>query len=263
MNKKSSNLSPAKKALLEKWKGGKFRADTIPKRKNSNNIPLSFCQQRLWFIDQLYHGSSFYNIPSAFHLKGLLNITALQQSLNEILRRHEVWRTNFVLVNEQPVQQIASKLIWELPIINLEHLSGENWEGEIKKFAAQEAKKPFNLAKGPLVRATLLRLGEEEHVFLLTMHHIITDGWSVGVFMQELATLYVAFSTGQPSPLSELPIQYADFAVWQRDRLQGELLQTQLNYWKQQLSGELPVLQLPTDRPRPAVSTFTGAKQYF
>ncbi|PLZ31845.1 hypothetical protein CBP27_20395, partial [Fischerella thermalis WC542] len=139
-------------------------------------------------------------------------------------------------------------------------MSGENWEGEIKKFAAQEAKKPFNLAKGPLVRATLLRLGEEEHVFLLTMHHIITDGWSVGVFMQELATLYVAFSTGQPSPLSELPIQYADFAVWQRDRLQGELLQTQLNYWKQQLSGELPVLQLPTDRPRPAVSTFTGAK---
>ncbi|WP_315790951.1 amino acid adenylation domain-containing protein [Fischerella sp. JS2] len=263
MNKKSSNLSPAKKALLEKWKGGKFRADTIPKRNNSNNIPLSFCQQRLWFIDQLYHGSSFYNIPSAFHLKGLLNITALQQSLNEILRRHEVWRTNFVLVNEQPVQQIASELIWELPIINLEHLSGENWEGEIKKFAAQEAKKPFNLAKGPLVRATLLRLGEEEHVFLLTMHHIITDGWSVGVFMQELATLYVAFSTSQPSPLSELPIQYADFAVWQRDRLQGELLQTQLNYWKQQLSGELPVLQLPTDRPRPAVSTFTGAKQYF
>ncbi|PMB42624.1 non-ribosomal peptide synthetase [Fischerella thermalis CCMEE 5330] len=263
MNKKSSNLSPAKKALLQKWKGGKFRADTIPIRKNSNNIPLSFCQQRVWFIDQLYHGSSFYNIPSAFHLKGLLNITALQQSLNEILRRHEVWRTTFVLINEQPVQQIASELSWELPIINLEHLSGANWEEEIKQFAAQEAKKPFNLAKGPLVRATLLRLGEEEHVFLLTMHHIITDGWSVGVFMQELATLYVAFSTGQPSPLSELPIQYADFAVWQRDRLQGELLQTQLNYWKQQLSGELPVLQLPTDRPRPAVSTFTGAKQYF
>ncbi|MHC5825405.1 MAG: condensation domain-containing protein, partial [Nostoc sp.] len=204
MDKKSSNLSPAKKALLEKWKGGEFQADIIPKRQSSNNIPLSFSQQRLWFIDQLYHGSSFYNIPSAFHLTGLLNITALQQSLNEILRRHEVWRTTFALVNGEPVQEIAPQLTWDLHIINLEHLSGRDWEGEIKQLAALEAKKPFNLAKGLLVRATLLRLGEEEHVFLLTMHHIITDGWSIGVFLQELATLYAAFSTNQPSPLPEL-----------------------------------------------------------
>jgi len=263
MDKQHSNLSPAKKALLEKWKGGKFKADTIPGRQASHNTPLSFSQQRLWFIDQLYHGSSFYNIPSASHLMGSLNITALQQSLNEILRRHEVWRTTFALVNGEPVQEIAPEFTWDLPIINFEHLFGKDWEPEVKQLAAEEAKKPFNLAKGPLVRATLLRLGEEEHVFLLTMHHIITDGWSIGVFMRELATLYTAFSTNQPSPLPELPIQYADFAVWQRDRLQGELLKTQLNYWKQQLSGDLPVLQLPTDRLRPTVTTFTGAKQYF
>jgi hypothetical protein len=270
MDKKYANLSPAKKALLEKWKGGKSQIDTIPKRQFFKNIPLSFSQQRLWFIDQLYHGSSFYNIPSAFHLKGTLNVKALQQSLNEILRRHEAWRTNFVLINEQPVQVIAPEATWDLSIINLEHLSGKDWESEVQQFAAEEAKKLFNLAKGLLVRATLLRLSEEEHVFLLTMHHIITDGWSCGVFLQELSTLYAAFSTNRPSlgqamvsTLPELPIQYADFAVWQRDRTQGTLLKTQLNYWKQQLSGELPVLQLPTDRPRPPVTTFTGAKQYF
>ncbi|MDZ8079259.1 MAG: amino acid adenylation domain-containing protein [Nostoc sp. DcaGUA01] len=263
MDKHLSNLSPAKKALLEKWKGGKFQADTIPKRQIFNNIPLSFSQQRLWFIDQLYHGSSFYNIPIAFHIKGQLNITALHQSLNEILKRHEIWRTTFKLINGQPVQDIARDLTWDLPIINLEHLSNQNWESEVKQLVAKEATKPFNLAKGLLVRATLLRLNEQEHVLLVTMHHIITDGWSCGVFLRELSTLYAAFSTNQPSPLPELPIQYADFAIWQRDRIQGEFLATKLKYWKQQLSGELPVLQLPADRPRPTVTTFAGAKQYF
>ncbi|MCC5615049.1 amino acid adenylation domain-containing protein [Nostoc sp. CHAB 5836] len=263
MDKPRSNLSPAKKALLEKWKGGKFLADTIAKRQKLNNIPLSFSQQRLWFIDQLYHGSSFYNIPIAFHIKGQLNITALQQSLNEILKRHEIWRTNFTLVNGEPVQEISPNLTWDLPIINIEHLSGKNWEGEVQQLVAESATKPFNLAKGLLVRATLLRLSEEEHVLLVTMHHIITDGWSCSVFLRELSTLYAAFSTNQPSSLPELPIQYADFAIWQRDRIQGEFLATKLNYWKQQLSGELPVLQLPTDRPRPSVTTFAGAKQYF
>ncbi|MBD6618577.1 amino acid adenylation domain-containing protein [Komarekiella sp. 'clone 1'] len=263
MDKQHSNLSPAKKALLEKWKGGKFQADTIPKRQTSKNIPLSFSQQRLWFIDQLYHGSSFYNIPIAFHIKGQLSITALQQSLNEILNRHEIWRTNFRLVNGEPVQEITPKLIWELPIINLEHLSGKDWEEEVKQLVAEDAKKPFNLAKGLLVRATLLRLSEEEYILLLTMHHIITDGWSCGVFLRELSTLYAAFSTNQLFGLPELPIQYADFTIWQRDRIQGKFLATNLNYWKQQLSGELSILQLPTDRPRPTVTTFAGAKQYF
>ncbi|MCC5601597.1 non-ribosomal peptide synthetase [Nostoc favosum] len=263
MDTKYSNLSPAKKALLEKWKGGKLQADVIPKRQGCQNIPLSFSQQRLWFIDQLYHGSSFYNIPIAFHIQGNLNIAALEQSLNEILKRHEVWRTNFRLVNGEPIQEIALQFTWNLSIINLQHLSGKNWEPKVKQFAAEEAKKSFNLAKGLLVRATLLRLSEEEHILLVTMHHIITDGWSCGVFLRELSTLYAAFSTNQPSSLSELPIQYADFSIWQRDRIQGEFLATQLNYWKEQLQGELPVLQLPTDRPRPNLNTFTGAKQYF
>ncbi|MDZ7967881.1 MAG: condensation domain-containing protein, partial [Nostoc sp. DedSLP03] len=154
MDKQYSNLSPAKKALLEKWKGGKIKSDAIPKGQTSQNIPLSFSQQRLWFIDQLYHGSAFYNIPIAFHIKGRLNITVIEQSLNEILKRHEVWRTNFTLVNGEPVQNIVRELTWDLPMINLEHLSGKDWESEVKQLAAQSAKKPFNLAKGLLVRAT-------------------------------------------------------------------------------------------------------------
>ena len=263
MNKQDSNLSPAKKALLEKWKGGKFKAPAIPKCPDSDPVPLSFSQQRLWFLDQLYHGSSFYNIPGALHFQGSLNVRALKQSLNEILRRHEGWRTSFVTVNGQPMQEIAPELTWELPIINLEHLSGKDWEPEVQLLATEEAKKPFNLSQLPLVRATLLRIHEREHIFLLTMHHIVSDGWSIGVFMKELALLYAAFSTGQSSPLPEPPIQYADFTVWQREKLQGEQLDTKLNYWKQQLGNELAVLRLPTDRPRPAVATFTGTKQYF
>ena len=263
MDKEYSNLSPAKKALLEKLKTGKLKADIIPKHQDFKNIPLSFSQQRLWFIDQLYHGSSFYNIPIAFHIQGNLNIAALQQSLNEIIKRHEVWRTNFTLVDGEPVQEIAPQLTWDLCIINLEYLSGKDWESEVKQFAAESARKPFNLAKELLVRAILLCLSEEEHVLLVTMHHIITDGWSCGIFLKELSALYAAFSTNQPSSLPELPIQYADFAVWQRDRIQGKFLATQLNYWQQQLKGELPVLKLPTDRPRPTVTSFTGAKHYF
>ncbi len=263
MDKQYSNLSPAKKALLEKWKGGKLKADIIPQRQNYQSIPLSFSQQRLWFIDKLYHGSSFYNIPIAFHIQGNLNIVALEQSLHEIIKRHEVWRTNFNIVNGEPVQEITTQLNWDLSIINFEHLSGKDWESEVKQFAAESARQPFNLAKGLLVRANLLRLSAEEYILLVTMHHIITDGWSCGVFLRELSTLYAAFSQNQPSPLPDLPIQYADFAVWQRDRLQGELLASQLKYWQQQLKGELPVLQLPTDRPRPNISSFTGAKQYF
>jgi len=261
MNK--SSVSPAKKALLEKWKKGKSQAETIPQRQNSQPVPLSFSQQRLWFIDQLYQGSSFYNIASILHLKGLLNLEALQQSFNEIINRHEAWRTVFVTVDEQPMQVILPKLDWDLPIVNIDYLSDKDWELEVKQIGIQEAQKPFNLATDALVRATLLKRSKAEHILLLTIHHIVTDGWSMNVFAQELATLYAAFSQGNPSPLAVLPIQYADFTIWQRDRLQGKLLETQLNYWKQHLGGKLPVLQLPTDYPRPTVATFKGAKQYF
>ena len=217
----------------------------------------------MWLIDQLYHGSSFYNIPGAFHLQGLLDIQALQQSLNKIMERHEAWRTSFMMVDKQPMQVVAPKLTWELPVIDLESSASESWQTEVQKLATEEAQKLFDLAKAPLVRAKLLRRSEEEHIFLLTMHHTVTDGWSVGVFQQELAKLYGAFANNQPVVLPELPIQYGDFALWQRDYLQGKPLEKQLNYWKQQLGGELPVLQLPTDYLRPTVATFTGAKEYF
>jgi amino acid adenylation domain-containing protein len=263
MDNQYSNLSPAKKALLQKWQQGQFKAQNTPKRLYLDSASLSFSQQRLWFIDQLYNGSPFYNILGGFHLKGVLNVTSFQQSLNEILRRHEAWRTIFLTKDKQPVQVIVPKLTWELPIINLEHLAGKDWEAEVQRLAIAEAQNPFDLTNGPLVRATLLRLGETEHIFLLNMHHIVSDGWSIGVFAQELAKLYAAFAQGQSSPLPELPIQYADFTIWERDRLQGELLKTQLNYWKQQLSGELPILRLPVDRPRPSNASFVGKKYYF
>jgi amino acid adenylation domain-containing protein len=259
-----SPLSPDKQALLDRWKAGQFKSEPIPKRVATETIPLSFSQQRLWFVDQLYQGSPFYNIPIALHLKGTLNVTALQYSLNEILRRHEAWRTAFVSVNGHPTQVIRpSKSIWELPIMQLEPQPGQSWEAQLQDLVSADVQMPIDLAQGWLAQAKLLRLDATESIFLLMVHHIVADGWSIGIFLQELATLYAAFCNRQPSPLSELPIQYADFACWQRDRLQGEQLQTQLQYWRRQLDGDLPVLQLPTDFPRPAKATFKGAKHYF
>ena len=263
MGKKYSNLSPAQQALLEKWKRGQFKARTIPPRPDKHPAPLSFSQQRLWFIDQLYQGSPFHTIPAAIYLKGMLQVKALKQSLNEILRRHDAWRTTFRIVDGEPVQVISSDASWELPILSLEHLASSDWQPEVQRLARIEAQKTFDLAQGPLVRATLLRLGLEEHVFLLVMHHIISDGWSLNVFARELSTLYAAFSAGQPSPLPRSAIQYADFVIWQREHLQGERLTTQLNYWQKVLEGDRPDLQFPTDRPRPTVSTFAGARQSF
>ncbi len=226
------------------------------------NLPLSFSQQRLWFFDQFEPGTSLYNIPTALYIKGWLNVPALLQTLNEIVRRHEALRTTFASVEGQPVQVISFCLTLTLPIVNLEKLPKVKREVEVQKLIANEAQQPFNLATGPLLRCTLLRLTEEEHVLMFTMHHIVSDGWSMGILIQEVAALYEAFSQGQPLTLPELPIQYADFAVWQRQWLQGEVLEAQLAYWKKQLGGSLPVLQLPT-RPRPKVQTFRGATQSF
>ena len=224
-------------------------------------LPLSFAQQRLWFLNQFARGNSAYNVPAAIRLTGMLNVAALEQSINKVLRRHQALRTTFSSIDGQPVQLIASSLTLGLPVIDLQQLPKAERESKAKQLADEEAQQPFNLAKGPLVRARLLRLAEEEHILLLTMHHIASDGWSRGVLFRELSALYGAFSLGKPSPLAELPIQYADFAHWQREWLQGEVLETQLSYWKQQLGGNLPVLELPTDRPRPPVQTFRGARQ--
>lgn len=222
------------------------------------DLPLSFAQRRLWFIDQLEPGNSTYNFPVAVRLKGSLNVLALERSVNEIVARHEALRTTFATVEGRPAQVIAPTLIVRLPVVNLQHLSESEREAEVQRLVIEEAQRPFNLARGPLLRATLLRLAEEEHVGLLTMHHIVSDGWSTAILIREMAVLYEALSRGRSSPLPELPIQYVDFAHWQREWLQGEVLETQLDYWMRQLLGA-PLLDLPTDHPRPAVQTFRGA----
>ncbi|HEY9665498.1 MAG TPA: amino acid adenylation domain-containing protein, partial [Coleofasciculaceae cyanobacterium] len=222
-------------------------------------LPLSFSQQRLWLLNQLEPNSPLYNVHAAVRLTGLLNVTALEQSFNEMVRRHEVLRTRFVTVDGQPFQVVEPALTLTLPVVDLHSLPPTERETKVQYLAQEEANRPFNLAECPLLRCLLLQLDDTEYVLLLTMHHIISDAWSVGVLIQEIGELYKAFSAKKVSPLTELPIQYADFAIWQKQWLQGEMLKTQLTYWKQQLDGAPPLLQLPTDRSRPTVRTFQGA----
>ncbi|HET7287661.1 MAG TPA: condensation domain-containing protein, partial [Pyrinomonadaceae bacterium] len=202
--------------------------------------------------------SPFYNVPTALYLKGELNCVALAQSLSEIARRHEVLRTSFPSVDGQPVQLIASAVPINLPLVDLQNLP--NRDVVARKLAAEETARPFDLAHGPVWRMTLVRLAEREHALLLNIHHIATDGWSLGVMIRELTTLYEAYRQNEISPLAELPIQYADFAIWQREWLQGEVLEEQMSYWREQLA-DAPALELPTDRPRPARQTFGGASR--
>ena len=236
---------------------------SIPHTARDKSLPLSFGQERLWFLDQSRPGLSTYNNPIALRLTGQLSVSALEASVNEIVRRHEVLRTSFVVVDEQPTQVIAPKLEFKLPVIDLSGVADIERETETRRLVTQEAQRPFDLGCGPLIRARLLRVGESEHVLILDMHHIVSDGWSMGVFFQELATLYKAFSKGERSPLTEPSIQYADFSVWQREWLQGEELEKQLSYWKERMRASLPVLQLPADRSRPATATYTGSTQTF
>ena len=257
-------LSPAKRALLEsklkKNGSGASGQQTIPRSATRATAPLSFAQERLWFLDQLEPGSTVYNIPRAFRLTGRLDSAALERSLNEIMRRHEALRTTFKSVDGTPRQVVAAQLTLPLPVIDLSDRSASDRENEVHRFTAEVARRPFDLSRGPLVRTTLLRLGQEEHILLLNMHHIVSDGWSMAILFRELADLYEAYTNGKPSPLAELPIQYVDYAVWQRNWLKGEVLETQLSYWKKQLEN-ISTLNLPTDRPRPAVQTFHGARE--
>jgi hypothetical protein len=223
-------------------------------------LPLSFAQQRLWFLQQLEPGSGFYNMPMAVRLKGELDIAALERTLSEIVRRHEVLHTRFVSVGGEPRQEVRADARVNLAVVDLSKLDETERDAAVKQAARAESGEPFDLAHGPLLRIKLLRLSDEEHVALLTMHHIVSDGWSMGVLIKEVATLYDAFRKGEESPLKELPIQYGDFAVWQRGWLQGQQLEQHLDYWRRQLPGKLPVLELPADRPRPAVPTYRGAQ---
>ncbi|MBD2385756.1 condensation domain-containing protein [Cylindrospermum sp. FACHB-282] len=265
LSQRIADLSPEKRQLfLQRLKNQKTAVGSptkiIPQNRNSDSFPLSFAQQRLWFLDQLEPGNTAYNLFYPICLTGCLNVPALQSSLNEVVRRHEALRTTFTTVDGQPFQVIAPTLTLNLPVLDLEKLPADQREAEVLRLAHQEAQQPFDLAKGPLLQVTLLRLTEVEHTLFLRMHHIVSDGWSMGVLIREITVLYEAFSHGNPSPLPELPIQYADFAVWQRQWLQGEALEAQIAYWKQHL-GKLPLVELPLDRLRPAVQTYSGARQ--
>jgi amino acid adenylation domain-containing protein len=222
-------------------------------------VPTSFAQQRLWFLGRLEPDNSAYNIPRPLRINGELNVPVLRQTLNEILARHEVLRGSFDLVDGRPVQVIAPRVNIDLPVIDLEGLSDNERAAEVSRLAIADADRPFDLTRAPLLRGCLLRLAEREHVLLLTMHHIVSDGWSIGILVREIAAIYQAINAGEPAGLPELPIQYADFARWQRDWLRGEVLEEQLSYWKQQLSGAPAVLDLPIARPRPAMQTMRGS----
>lgn len=237
------------------------RSDTpaITPALRPEKVPLSFAQQRLWFLDQWDPCSATYNVSICFDLTGQCNATVFNESLNEIIRRHEALRTTFIEIDGEPVQRIAATLELKIALVALSEVETDD---ELRFLIAEEARKPFDLAQGPLVRATLFRSNPEKHVLMVTMHHIVTDGWSMGVFCRELGILYGAFIQDRPSPLPDLPVQYADFAEWQRNRLKGEVLENQLSYWRNKLAG-INTLELPTNRPRPAVQTNRGATQGF
>jgi amino acid adenylation domain-containing protein len=255
-------LSPERRALLQKLlrqqAAPAHELDAIRPREGGGPAPLSFAQERLWFIDRLEPGSAVYNVPTGWRLGGDLNGAALERALGEIVRRHEALRTVFTEVDGSPVQVIAPFSGFALPVEDLSDLSQADREAALRRRAAEEARRPFDLSAGPLFRAALLRLGREDHLLLLTMHHIVSDGWSMGVLFRELLALYAAYREGRESPLPELAVQYADYAVWQREQLKGEALERHLSYWREQLAGAPELLELPTDHPRPAVQTYRG-----
>jgi amino acid adenylation domain-containing protein len=234
-------------------------APAIARVPRDQALPLSFAQQRLWVLDQLEPNNPLYNIPRTLRMSGKLDVVALERALNEILGRHESQRTTFEVQNGQPVQVIAPALSFTLAPEDLTALPESERDHQARRMAAAEALRPFDLAKGPLVRARLLRLASEDHILLFTMHHITSDAWSAAIALQELSVLYASFSSGKPSPLPELPIQYADYAAWQRNWFQGQVLEKEVGYWRKQLAGAPPLLDLPVDRPRPQVRSYQGA----
>jgi hypothetical protein len=224
------------KRLLKAQEIRKSRQPALRPVSRSGSAPLSFVQSRLWFLDQFEGGSSVYNMPSAMRLEGVLEVDALEASLNALVERHEALRTHFGVEDGDPVQVIAPQLKVPLPVDDLTGVPDQEREAELQKRVQSETGAPFDLAQGPLLRTRLLRLGERTHVLVLTLHHIISDGWSMSILMRELSALYTACCQGQPSPLPALTVQYADYAIWQRDWLQGDVLEKQL-YWTCQPTG--------------------------
>jgi amino acid adenylation domain-containing protein/non-ribosomal peptide synthase protein (TIGR01720 family) len=264
--KRTETLSAAKRELLSlllKKRGVETQArpEEIRRRTGGGPCPLSFAQERLWFFEQLEPGTAVYHIANAVRLAGRLDAAALARALGEIVRRHESLRTVFSSEAGTPVQIVLPELAVELPVTDLSGLAPAERAAEAVRLSDEESRRPFDFARGPLLRCRLLRLAEEEHLMLLTVHHIVADGWSMGVLVGELSALYEAFAAGGTSPLAELPVQYADFAAWQRATLQGEELERQLDYWRTKLGDPPDALDLPTDRPRASAQTFSGARE--
>jgi amino acid adenylation domain-containing protein len=264
-----AGLSPAKRALIELKLLKKQAAvgeakPLISKRPEGVPVPLSFYQQGLWVLGQLMPETSLYHVPKAVRLTGTLDVAALKKTLDHLVGRHESLRTTFATTDGVPMQVISPPCKVALPVIDLSGLAEAERELETRRLLREETRRSFDLAHGPLIRALLLRLSDQEHIFLIAMHHIITDGWSVGVMHREFMDLYEAFASGQPSPLPELKIQYADYAVWHRQWFRGEVYESQLAYWKKQFKTLPPPLELPTDHPRPLIQAhkaFRGSKR--
>lgn len=260
INERLAQLPPAKRAALLKLLKSKSSGTIKRVPRDREFFPVSFGQHRIWFVDKLVPGTAFFNESTRFRLQTQVNAAILERSWNEIVHRHETLRTTFGTVDGEPVQIIAPSMHLPLKVIDLSHLPSADREAEALRLASEEALKPFDLSKGPLVRTTLLRLSDTDYLSLLTVHHIICDGWSGQIIAQELQSLYTAYLRGQPSPLPELSIQYGDFSLWQRRLIATDSWTRQLAYWKKQLA-DLPVLDLATDFPRPAVQGISGAHQ--
>ena len=261
-------LSAAKLELLARRLREKGRraayAPPITRRDPSvARPPLSFAQQRLWFLQQLEPNNAAYNIPQSVRLRGVLNIPVLKRALSEVVRRHEILRTVFEDIDGRPVQIVSPPHPVGFPVVDLRDLKEDALREQVARHRRREVETQFDLAVGPLWRAKLLRVADEEHIALFTMHHAISDGWSLSILVEELGQLYEAFAAGRPSPLEELPVQYADYAIWQREWLQGEVLQAQVDYWRGQLTDAPAALQLPTDRPPQPNETTPGATHDF
>jgi len=254
------DLSPQQRDLLVLLLARKKREEAAARSpvaisRTADNFPLSFAQQRLWFLSQLQQDSAVYNLAGGVRMEGALSVTALERALDEIVRRHESLRTTIRQIESEPVQILKSPHKFSLSQIDLRDVPETKREAEAQSLLTHEARKPFNIEQGPLFRATLMLLSEREHILLLTMHHIISDGWSIGILVRELIELY-----DRPARLPELSVQYVDFAAWQREWLQGELLDKQVSYWTENLAGAPSLLELPTDRPRPPTPTYRGAR---
>ncbi|MEM7353839.1 MAG: condensation domain-containing protein, partial [Acidobacteriota bacterium] len=263
LSKRLASLSPQQRELLQhRLKDRGLAASNLPilpRTEKRSSFPLTFAQERVWFLHQMEPEDPAYHIAVSRRLQGPLDVAALQRTFGEIVRRHESLRSGFSAVDGKPLQVVRPAPGLRIPRIDLSRLPESRQHAETRRLLREQNRRPFDLVCDPLLRCSLFRLTAEDHVLALSLHHIVTDGWSMEVLLREVQTLYEAFARGRPSPLPELPIQYGDFVLWQRQRVDGQLVADQLAYWRQQLAGLPPRLDLPTDRPRPAIRSYRGS----